>query len=830
MGFPQLANIDKTIVTAIKAKVKSNVTTSKVMPWIRVVSCLGKFLVLESSREAVSFTQQYGNTGKSGRVGTDFEGTSIYAEDDRGFRPSPTISAINISQGNEGLSKKTSFTIICYSLGQAELVMEYFMEPGNHVLVEWGENTNASITQKCNPLDACTIIQYNNLKYTQTKRKDSGAHYDAVLGTITNGGLSYGDNETFNIDVELTSIGELPAYLQHHKGLETGNTTADSGETFGNYDINKVAYKANENLGRFGKDVGYSLYMQMFNQLPSHKRTIALKELPDKQKWLLNSANYVNIDKKIREELGKETKNVKLVSDFAKELKIPTDIPLFSEKSFIRVAAAFTILDFQNGVELTPRNIPDCKGKSATTTNGIINWRSTICRAHRNMFSANSNFLYIPNRQHPSFDLAGALSTNGEWSKPLGDLNIVKGNFLKDTADTHPKAYDDKAQASYVPKDYNLKYSDQAKYDSSYLSYQADSGEWGYLRDLYINFEFFCKTLEANLYNTKDIYYQLLNGMSSAVNMYWNFQIIPRGAVEPPPCTDDGYAEYVRTHYKTADGQEELHIVDATFTGKVKDRGLGKAAFQSRGLKTPFLSAELKFDIPSAMKGQIIGRKLSQLTDNPNKEQPEVDLDGLFTTRVDSVSHILNLFNIEGDKLSKEKEDAKKSKEERKKEEAKQNAEEKEQQAKANYELFIGNGCVVPRVQDRGENIDVAKESWDWWYGNETTIEKLAVICGYNDPNLLKKVQLLNEGRLKGKLTTQFTTGKNPPLLPIKFNFTIHGVSGLRVGDTFAISDLPLKYKNKIFQITQISHEVSTNLWQTTVEGSLRNLDRDIDE
>ncbi len=827
MGFPQLANIDKTIVTAIKAKVKSNVTTSKVMPWIRVVSCLGKFLVLESSREAVSFTQQYGNTGKSGRVGTDFEGTSIYAEDDRGFRPSPTISAINISQGNEGLSKKTSFTIICYSLGQAELVMEYFMEPGNHVLVEWGENTNASITQKCNPLDACTIIQYNNLKYTQTKRKDSGAHYDAVLGTITNGGLSYGDNETFNIDVELTSIGELPAYLQHHKGLETGNTTAESGETFSEVEFGKVM-----DVTKKKRDVGYSLYMQMFNRLPSHKRSQALKKLPEKQKWLLNSANYVNIDKKIRDSSVYATKKVKLVTESDKELKIPTDIPLFSDKSFIRVAVAFTILDFQNGTELTPRTIPGCGDDEnpASTPNGIINWRSTICRAHRNMFSANSNFLYIPNRQHPSFDLAGALSTNGEWSKPLGDLNIVKGNFLKDTADTHPKAYDDKAQASYFPKDYDLEYSDQAKYDSSYLSYQADSGEWGYLRDLYINFEFFCKTLEANLYNTKDIYYQLLNGMSSAVNMYWNFQIIPRGAVEPPPCKDDGYAEYIIENYKTADGQEELHIVDATFTGKVKDRGLGKAAFQSRGLKTPFLSAELKFDIPSAMKGQIIGRKLSQLTDNPNKEQPEVDLDGLFTTRVDSVSHILNLFNIEGDKLSKEKEDAKKSKEERKKEEAKQNAEEKEQQAKANYELFIGNGCGVPRVQDRGENIDVAKEQWDWWSGNETTIEKLAVICGYNDPNLLKKVQLLNEGRLKGDIKTQFTTGKNPPLLPIKFNFTIHGVSGLRVGDTFAISDLPLKYKNKIFQITQISHEVSTNLWQTTVEGSLRNLDRDIDE
>lgn len=825
MGFPQLANIDETIVTAIKAKVKSNVTTSKVMPWIRVVSCLGKFLVLESSREAVSFTQQYGNTGKSGRVGTDFEGTSIYAEDDRGFRPSPTISAINISQGNEGLSKKTSFTIICYSLGQAELVMEYFMEPGNHVLVEWGENTEASINQKCeSPLKACEIIQYNNLKYTQKKRKDSGAHYDAVLGTITNGGLSYGDNETFNIDVELTSIGELPAYLQHHKGLETGNTTAESGETFSTTEFGKVSTNVHKM-----KDVGYSLYMQMFNRLPSHKRSQALKKLPEKQKWLLNSANYVNIDKKIRDSLVDATKKVKLVTSSKKELKIPTDVPLFSDKSFIRVAVAFTILDFQNGTKLTPRTIPGCDNDSATTTNGIINWRSTICRAHRNMFSANSNFLYIPNRQHPSFDLAGALSTDGVWNKPLGDLATVKGNSLTDTVDTHPFAYDDKAQASHFPKDYNLKYSDQAKYDSSYLSYQADSGEWGYLRDLYINFEFFCKTLEANLYNTKDIYYQLLNGMSSAVNMYWDFQIIPRGAVEPPPCKDDGYAEYIIENYKTADGQEELHIVDATFTGKVKDRGLGKAAFQSRGLKTPFLSAELKFDIPSAMKGQIIGRKLSKLTDNPNKEQPEIDLDGLFTTRVDSVSHKLNVFNVEGDKLTKDNVEASETPNERRAredDEVKQSKEEKEQQAKANYELFIGNGCVVPRVQDRGENYDVTNEMFDLNKFNDSTIEDLALICGYNDPNLLKKVQLLNEGRLKGKLTTQFTTGKNPPLLPIKFNFTIHGVSGLRVGDTFAISDLPLKYKNKIFQITQISHEVSTNLWQTTVEGSLRNLDR----
>ena len=42
-----------------------------------------------------------------------------------------------------------------------------------------------------------------------------------MLAIITGGNTTFGDNESYNIEVELTSIGEMPAYLQHHKNIQT---------------------------------------------------------------------------------------------------------------------------------------------------------------------------------------------------------------------------------------------------------------------------------------------------------------------------------------------------------------------------------------------------------------------------------------------------------------------------------------------------------------------------------------------------------------------------------------------------------------------------------
>lgn len=804
MGFPQLGNIDKSILDTIKSKAGNNLRASQTMPWMRVISCLGGFLAIESAPTSDSFATRYGNTQRSGRIGVDAAGKSVFADEDaRGLRPSPTIDSISISQGNEGLSKKSSFTIICYTLGQCEKIMEYFLEPGNMVLVEWGENTNTSIAQKTK-IEKCAIASYNSLKTVQTKRKISKGTYDAVLGVITGGGMSYGSNETYEVQVELTSVGELPAYLQHHKGIQTKEQKQKSSETFSSWTVDAES------------DVGKRLFSQMFNDLPAGKRTKFLKNKIN-DPFYTDSINFINMDKEIREELLKTVKNVKIMTE-GEDIEITSDLPLFTEKRFIRVALAFSILDLQDGVET---HAPGVCGESDSTPSGTVVWHNTICRAHKNMFSADSNYLYIPNKYAPNFDILGALRSDKEFQNPLPALDgmQLKGDA---TADLHPTSYGG-SKTAYFPHNSKLTFKDQADYDGTYVPLEADPGNWGYLRDLYINFDFFCDTLEKTGLVTKDVYYELLNGLSSGANLYWNFQIIPRGSINPHTAGGDTDADTYYNHElkkkvgKKNTGVEELQVVDASFGGIQNGSSVGLAKFQSRGALTPFLSAELNFDIPGAMKGQVIGSKLSKKNriENPNSEDKEIKLDGLFSNDVDTVLEELNSVKEAINSANEESSDTNDA--------AGPSDDELEAQKEANYEYVVANGTIIPKVQDREANRDIANEMFDLWKGNNVTFEDFAICASWNDPAVLKKVQLMNEGLLKGG--TSSLGQVNVPLLPIKFNFTIHGISGIRVGDTFNIIDLPGKYKTKVFQVTQVAHDIAQNLWSTKVEGSMRNMD-----
>ena len=87
-------------------------------------------------------------------------------------------------------------------------------------MAEWGWNTNEGYSQRAKLRgDAvCEMISYVNLSNLKDKRKNSKGHYDAFLGVITGGGITYGDDETYIVDVEVTTQGEIPAYLQQHKG------------------------------------------------------------------------------------------------------------------------------------------------------------------------------------------------------------------------------------------------------------------------------------------------------------------------------------------------------------------------------------------------------------------------------------------------------------------------------------------------------------------------------------------------------------------------------------------------------------------------------------
>ena len=878
MSFPQLGNIDKRIYDTVIQKASSNLRASQTMPWIRVTSCLDTFLTLESTTNHESFSQKYGNTLKSGRLGIsgNVDGNKdIYSDDtgnDRGLRPSPSIGSISISQGNEGLSKKSSFTIICYSLGQAEKIMEYFLEPGNMVLVEWGENNKMSWNEKAS-IDKCSIAAYNNLRHIQQKRTNAHGMYDAVLGVITGGSMGYGSNETFEVGVELTAVGEIPAYLQHHKGIVNSEASIESGQIFQEHELEA------EDLS-----VGRALFMQMYNDLPSVKRIGTVKNLGKKGEWATDASNFINMDKETHDDITKQMSGGAKLNSNNKEtgdpIVIESDVPLFSDKRYIRVALAFTILDSQDNMSLNALQIGDCDN-DVSKSQGTIQWYNTICRAHENMFSANSDYLYIPNKSGPFFDVIGALSKKTKLTSVLPDLRLDKGNIVKRditegingdkvkyalieknktsgdkiTANLHPKTYEPNLDEShYFPNREALNFEDQACFDNTYGNQVADATEWGFLRDLYINFDFFCDTIEKNGLVTKDVYYDLLNGLSAATNLYWNFQIVVRGhtKIYSPggPSNSDTFYKWKKENNDGKIGQEELQIIDASFGGRMTEsKGVGIAGFQSRGTSSPFLSCELNFDIPGAMKGQVTARKLANAAKNANAEDKEVDLEGLFSDKTDTVLEALNSVQkkMTANAILVEKAKAQEKLDNRGFWEKKwdqagaavtyvaeatniQDTPQEKADAKAmksNYEFFANNALVVPRPQDKDEDMDIV-DNLGPDGGDTVTLSEIAMVGAWADANVLKKLQQLNEGTLAvgGGLGENMgsTSTLNVPLLPIKFNFTIHGVSGIRVGDTFHIADLPTKYKNKVFQVVNVSHSIEQNLWSTKIEGQLRNL------
>ena len=873
-GFPQRANINVDIAKTILERAGNNELVSKKLPWIRVTSCLNEFLSLDSTPLTDSFNQRYGSGGKSGRIGIDKNGDSVYANDirdstntkqnsddytnigtDRSLRSSPVIESVAVTQGNEGLSKKVNFTIKAFTVGQSEALIQYFLEPGTNVLVEWGFNEKDSVIQK-SVIEACAIAEYNNHKIIADKRKDSKGTYDALLGIVTGGAMAFGDGESYNIEVELTSIGEIPAYLQHHRNVRTENGSLNPNNSALEFKISDIDDDAD---AEGGSSIGLALFKQMFNDLPAHKRIKTIKDL-QLEEWATHESNFVNIDNEIREDIIEATKdgdlNSKSEDEGGEEITIPTDTPLFDKDRYIRLSLAFTILDLTHSKNLKPNRQGTCK--AVETQNPYINWRTTICKAHKNIFSNDGSILMIPNKYTPKFGLKDALSSNPKPTVPIKFEEGSSTNII--TSDVRPNELPTDYE---FPRSYAIEYQGQKVIDSDYECISFKAFEWGYVKDLFINFDFFIECISSPGLLTKDVYFKILNGISSAVNMYWDFQIVEQGYINPETKleeTNDG--QYVgdwndkciqwwkkNIEDECTNGANELKLVDFNTTGNTTNK-LGKVKFQSRGLNSPFLSAELNFDIPASMKGQMIGQKNSTNSD-PNPEQTKKDFRGLFTSYKDAVNTILNpLRDKENKENEAEDEAAAADAAERKKdldgdgkistrEQRRANYEETvrlnqketeskkqiEEQKKANYENFSRLATVVPKPQDRNSNLDVRKH-WKLFNrkSNDVNIEDLMMVVAWNDVNVLKNVEDINTKNQKGFITKDARENNSIPL-PIKFNFTIHGVSGLRVGDTFNIKDLPGIYKKKVFTVTQVTHDIEQAIWKTSVQSMLIMID-----
>ena len=514
-------------------------------------------------------------------------------------------------------------------------------------------------------------------------------------------------------------------------------------------------------------DLGKQRFMMAFNRLPSNKQSKKIKDLLYKQ-YYTYPTNYINIDENVKAEMNSKMKGTSFLG-FTFGGGVTTGDKGKDAKS----------VDIPEGTEL----IGDSGFIKFGVITGIlskigfeafkvgnrkvsiaVNSTNTVCAAFPKIFSTDKNKLFIPNPNTPKFSLLQAATE----VKAQTDFTEVIDCSVTDGTNTVIFPYDKDIVGGKV-NGKDIQYGD----DGTFASLNKPALTYGFLDDLYVNTEFVKGILETKNFSIKDALYQILNGMSGAAGGMWDFQIQEQNA--------DG-------------GNTELVIVDMNLAPTTDGTPY---KFDVAGSNSVFMDASLDLDISGAKMNQIIGNRLGQKV---NGSKPQVDSKkkkGLFTDLEDLVLKAIE--KAQGDAVTDTSTEVTKTDSEKK-------AEEKEAAKKAKekaMQMFLSKIGYAPKIQ--------LTESGPF----DKKLEELTYITAYND-------QLVFESLKNGNDKVKETNGVSA-LMPIKFSFTIHGISGIKRGDKFTVGGIPKAYEETgFFQVTSVKHTITDMIWKTQIEGGFR--------
>ena len=637
-----------------------------------------------------------------------------------------------------------------------EVVTQYFQEPGFTVFLEWGWNTPESMKGLVKKLNATEIANFQNFKNLTDRRIKSKGQYDNYLGFITGGGIGT-EGENWTIEVKCTGFTELPAYLVN--GDNAGDDSGKSAKKEPDY----------KNLS-LETDLNIKRWMFAYNALPSNRKTAEIKSLATKTDDSLRkvpmaqAVNYVNFDETITDTLNNKADGTAIGRFFgwggAKEkgndgkerIDVPGGTKIVGSEKFIRFG---TLMKIMNQMIIKGLKI----GKK--TVSMEIHSEHTICSAYPNIFSTDKSKLLIPNVKTPKFSFLDAKNNTKSLEAIPTDYEDCSIEYGGRKIQFPFENSINGGSVQVGGKFYNLQYKDDTTPPSECID--KPQGEWGFLDDLYVNFDFASGIMGTSNFTVKDALYQILNGMSSAVNDLWNFQIM-----ETTLENDKG---------KLKKGDQIITIQETNFTYKPK---VNPYTFNLIGTDSIFKDASLNLDMSAAKMNQVIGTRLGKKING--ETQP-------FIGKLNAVGMT--------DLVLKEIESKKEAPVEQKSDTEETDEELKEK----NYANFLGKMGTYPKVQFEKKDIK-----------DKFVVQEKTYASVYDDKQLLKMAKSDMEEE-KGVSI----------LLPINFTFTVHGVSGIKRGDRFRVTGIPNKYKDGFFQVLGVKHTIQRMEWTTEVEGGFRN-------
>ncbi len=534
---------------------------------------------------------------------------------------------------------------------------------------------------------------------------------------------------------------------------------ADNSEEEGSEENKKTAPEYSTSQISAESDLGRKRFMMAFNRLPSNRRTLRVQSLID-DPTVANAANFINVDETVKAKVNECTAGTELLG-----------FSLNDEEATFESGGGTANVEFPSGTEI----IKDDAFIKFGTLMKIINQigmegfviGGTVLKTQINTEnSVCTAFGKIFSTDKKKLFIPNQTAPKFDIVKAA---NSETDNGVSDEATDDCSVKDPSGTVIQFPALGTI--SDgvaagknvQKKVDGTFIGLNKEQGQWGFLEDLYVNLDFAKGILETKNFSIKDGLYQILNGMAGAAGGLWDFQIIPD------------------------ENQEELKVVDLNLTATGNDTPF---TFDLYGYNSIFIDASLDLDISGAKMNQIIGNRLGQSI-NGSQKDIKSKKKGLFTDKDDQIL-----------------------KEIRKREEppaqpstpAEGPSEEEVEEAKRkNLQLFLDKVGFMPRP-DKDDKFDFS-----------ANLIESCFIVAYNDQAVFEFFKKQND--VKAVRTESGGTG---PLMPIKFSFSIHGVSGIKRGDKFMVTGLPAGYSNGFFQVTSVKHVIDGMLWKTEIEGGFR--------
>ncbi len=767
-SFPNFSNISQYAQNVLDIRRKNPLSVSTLNAWVRVASGVGDGCVLLSNPNLsifkaagdTSIPSVYGNTAHSGVIGVTWGGGAIYAPgESQPLRPKPNVTSIEVDEGSGNLSRKASFSIKVYTLAQLEEITKYFLEPGFTIYLEWGWNDPKALDGPYQPtLSENYVVEAQSFSKVNERRSKAGGLYDCYLGFITGGTIGM-DGDGWIIDVKCTGFTELPAYFMAADNVQKKD------EKVVTQSLKFPTYKIQSE-----KDLGRKRFMQMFNKLPSNRQTQIVKDLIDVVDTrgslsipVASPVNFINFDEAVKSAINDKTdgaffgliNNSTQVRSGGGDVEFPSGTKIVGDDAFVRFGVLMKIM---NSIGIDGYKIG---GKFVTMT---IDTSATIISAFPEIFSTDKTKLFIPNAETPYFDLEQA-ATN---TTPQLVYDGVYPNNVK---------YGDVDIQFPRPTLVAGGGADGVKIDFTNVTIPGSripEKKWGWLDDLYVNFDFAKGILETKNFVIKDALYQILNALSSAAGGLWDFQI----EQVPSPTSVDINGNKVEA------GDYILKVVDLNLASNTSKDNV--ATFDVYGVNSIFTEAAFDMDISGEQMNRIIGNRLSA---DVNSSRPPYE-GKLFATGL--TDKILKEITIQNKPPVEEEAGTGETPDE-------------EAEKQKNLELFLQKVGIFPKVDlEAGVVLEGA-------------LDQLIYIGCLND------LVVFDTKKAGGDSIANADENSVSVLLPIKFSFTTYGVSGIKRGDKFKVRGIPKKYAdNGFFQVLSVKHTIEDMIWKTQIEGGFR--------